>query len=299
MECAIRTTDLRRRFGNTPAVDGLDLAVPRGSVFGLLGRNGAGKTTTIRMLLNLLQPDSGDLEVLGLDPRRHSVNIRRRVGYVAEVPQLYGWMRVAELVHFTSRFYPDWRPDRATALLHQFGLDPRQRVRHLSRGMAAQLALVLALGHDPELVLLDEPSTGLDVVVRRDVLASIVEVIQQEGRTVLLSSHLVHEVERVADRVAVLEAGRLLVCAATEELKARTRKIVVRVGEAASALYRVPGVTRVEGDGRHRLVTVTDYDPAVLDALQRVGAEVMEVISLGLEDTFLALVSPQAHQGRA
>jgi ABC-2 type transport system ATP-binding protein len=296
MDEAIRLTDLRRRFGGTQAVDGLSLAVPRGSVFGLLGRNGAGKTTTIRMLMNLVRPDSGQVEVLGLDPRRHGVALRQRLGYVSESPQLYGWMRVRDLVRFNARFYPTWNHELATGLLARFGLDPQQRVRHLSRGMAAQLALVLALGHEPELLILDEPATGLDVLVRRDVLTSIVQLIQEEGRTVFLSSHLVHEVERVADRVAIVEGGRLLACATTDELKARTRRVLVRGQFDSQQLASVPGVTAVEGDGVHRLVTVSDFAPETVGRLQSAGAEVVEVMGLGLEDTFLALVEPHARR---
>jgi ABC-2 type transport system ATP-binding protein len=266
--------------------------VPRGSVFGFIGRNGAGKTTTIRMLLDLLRPDAGSAEVLGMDPRQHAVEIKRRVGYVPELPGLYGWMRVHELLRFTGRYYPTWNEARVESLVQRFGLDPGARIKHLSRGTVAQVALAAALGHDPELLILDEPSTGLDVVVRRDVLASIVQVIQEEGRTVFFSSHLVHEVERVADRVAIIEAGRLLVSAPVDELKDRTRRVLVRgVGEA-QALAALPGVAGVEGQGNRRLVTVTDYGPHTSAALAAAGVEVCEVIDLSLEEVFLALVRP-------
>ena len=298
-DCAITIRDLSRSFGSTVAVDRLDLEVPTGSVFGFIGRNGAGKTTTIRMLLDLLRPDSGSIEVLGMEPRERGVEIKRRVGYLPESPQLYGWMRVGELVRFTSRYYDTWNHDRVAELLRQFGLDPEARVKHLSRGMAAQLALVLALGHDPELLILDEPSTGLDVLVRRDFLASIVQVIQEEGRTVFFSSHLVHEVERVADRVAIIEGGRLLACASPDELKARTKKVLVRGAFADAALEALPGVEAVEGEGDRRLVTVMDYGPDTAAALQAVGAEIVEVIDMGLEESFVALVRPYARQRSA
>ncbi|MEW6750102.1 MAG: ABC transporter ATP-binding protein [Candidatus Latescibacterota bacterium] len=293
---AIRTRDLCRSFGSTVAVDHLDLEVPRGSVFGFIGRNGAGKTTTIRMLLDLLRPDAGSVEVLGMDPRRQAVQIKRRVGYVPETPQLYGWMRVGEMTRFTGRYYRTWNPERVDELLRRFGLRPETRVRHLSGGMAAQLALVLALGHDPELLILDEPSTGLDVLVRRDFLASIVQVIQEEGRTVLFSSHLVHEVERVADRVAIIEGGRLLACAPTGKLKARTRKVLVRSAGDTGALEAIPGVAAVEGQGSTRLVTVTDYSPGTAAALAAAGAQVVEVVDMGLEESFIALVRPHARE---
>jgi len=298
-DCAIRTQNLCRSFGSTLAVDDLDLEVPRGSVFGFIGRNGAGKTTTIRMLLDLLRPDSGRAEVLGLDPRERAVEIKRRVGYVSETPTLYGWMTVRELVRFTGQYYDTWNGERAAGLLRQFGLDPETRVKHLSRGMAAQLSLVLALGHDPELLILDEPSTGLDVLVRRDFLASIVHLIQEEGRTVFFSSHLVHEVERVADRVAVIEQGRLLACAPVDELKGQTKKVLVRGVADAPALEHIAGFQAMEGEGERRLVTFAGYGPDAIAALQATGAEVVEVVDMGLEETFIALVRPHVGEGRA
>ena len=221
---AIAVHGLSKRFGKRAAVDGLAFEVPSGGVCGFLGRNGAGKTTAIRMMMNLTEPSGGQALLLGLDARRHHTELMSRVGYVAEVPILYDWMTVREMVRFTSQFYAKWNSAAVDALLDRFGLDQRQKVRHLSRGMSAQLALALALGHDPELLILDEPATGLDVLVRRDFLESIIQIIQQEGRTVLFSSHLVHEVERVADQIVVIEQGRLLTSARLDELKEREGK---------------------------------------------------------------------------
>ena len=216
---AIAIQGLSKRFGKRAAVDGLSFEVPTGGVCGFLGRNGAGKTTAIRMLMNLTDPSAGQALLLGLDSRRHHAELMSRVGYVAEAPILYDWMTVREMVRFTSQFYAKWNTAAVDALLGRFGIDIRQKVRHLSRGTHAQLALALALGHDPELLILDEPATGLDVLVRRDFLESIIQIIQQEGRTVLFSSHLVHEVERVADQIVVIEEGRLLTSARLDDLK--------------------------------------------------------------------------------
>jgi len=216
---AIAVEGLSKRFGKRAAVDGLSFEVPTGGVCGFLGRNGAGKTTAIRMLMNLTDPTAGRALLLGLDARRNHTELMARVGYVAEVPILYDWMKVRELVRFTSQFYAKWNAAAVGALLGRFGIDQGQEVRHLSRGTHAQLALSLAMGHDPELLILDEPATGLDVLVRRDFLESIIQIIQQEGRTVLFSSHLVHEVERVADQIVVIDQGRLLVSARLDDLK--------------------------------------------------------------------------------
>jgi ABC-2 type transport system ATP-binding protein len=286
---AIVTNGLSRCFGKRVAVSGLDLRVPRGSVFGFLGRNGAGKTTTIRMLLRLLAPTAGGVRVLGLDPRQQDQELKQRTGYVAGAPILYKWMKVGELMRFNGSFYQSWDSAHAASLMERFGLDPDQRVGSLSRGMNAQLALVLALGHRPELLILDEPATGLDVLVRRDFLESIVQLIQEEGRTVFFSSHLVHEVERVADRVGIIEEGQLVSCGSVDQVRDRVKKVLVRVtGEGHPET--VEGVLGVEGDDDRRLLTMLDMDQARREQLQAAGARVLEVMDLSLEDSFAELV---------
>lgn len=219
---AIAVQALSKRFGRRLAVEDLTFEVPQGSVCGFLGRNGAGKSTAIRMMMNLLDPTAGSVTLLGLDSRRDHTALMRRVGYVSESPVLYEWMKVRELAAFTAEFYPQWNRRRIDELFDRFAIDREQKVRHLSRGTQAQLALALALGGDPELLILDEPATGLDVLVRRDFLESIIQLIQQEGRTVLLSSHLLHEVERVADQVVILDRGRLVRSGSIEEFKRST-----------------------------------------------------------------------------
>ena len=222
MKPAIAVEGLSKRFGRRLAVDSLTFEVPVGSVCGFLGRNGAGKSTTIRLMMNLLDPTAGRVTLLGLDSRRDHQALMRRVGYVSESPVLYGWMKVRELERFTAAFYPHWNQRLVDELFDRFAIDRQQKIRHLSRGMHAQLALALALGGDPELLILDEPATGLDVLVRRDFLESIIQLIQQEERTVLFSSHLLHEVERVADQIVILDRGRVVQAGSMEDLKRST-----------------------------------------------------------------------------
>jgi len=216
---AIAVEGLSKRFGRRLAVDSLTFEVPTGSVCGFLGCNGAGKSTAIRMMMNLLDPTAGRATLLGLDSRRDHTALMRRVGYVSESPVFYDWMNVGQLVRFTAGFYRRWNQAGVDSLLDRFSLDREQKVRHLSRGTQAQLALLLALGGDPELLILDEPATGLDVLVRRDFLESIIQLIQQDGRTVLLSSHLLHEVERVADQVVIIDQGRMVMSGTVDSLK--------------------------------------------------------------------------------
>ncbi len=214
---AIEVQSLSKRFGRRLAVDDLSFQVPAGSVCGFLGRNGAGKSTVIRLMMNLLDPTAGRITLLGLDSRRDHVALMQRVGYVPEAPVFYDGMKVGQLVRFTAGFYARWNHSRVDELLERFAIPRDQKARDLSRGTRAQLAL--ALGNDPELLILDEPATGLDVLVRRSFLESVIQVIQQEGRTVFLSSHLLHEVERVADHILILDNGRLIQSGTADELK--------------------------------------------------------------------------------
>ncbi|MGE3818924.1 MAG: ABC transporter ATP-binding protein [Isosphaeraceae bacterium] len=218
---------LVKTYHGEPAVDRLTLEVPRGSVYGLLGENGAGKTTTIQTLLGLVRPDSGRVQVLGLDPTRHGLEVRRRVGYVPEVPVLYEGMTVAEIGWFASGFHPDGqgstlayraRYDEAVA---GFDLPFHRKIKTLSKGMRAKISLALALASDPEVLILDEPTSGLDLLVRLEFLESMVDR-AGEGRTVLLSSHQIGEVERVASHVALLRKGRLILAEPIDDLKATT-----------------------------------------------------------------------------
>ena len=289
---AIAMAGLTHRFGKRTAVDDLQLKVPTGTVCGFLGRNGAGKTTTIQILMNLLQPTAGQVEVLGMDPARDFLELRQQVGYVAENPVLYGWMKVRELAWFTGQFYDTWNAGKVEGLIDRFGLDPEQKVKHLSRGMNAQLALALALGHEPRLLILDEPAMGLDVLVRRDFLESIIGLIQEEGRTVFLSSHLVHEVERVADRVAVIHQGRLVAEGTVDEVKQSVKRVVVRLSDAAGELTDIAGLRQVQGEGAQRLLTVVGYGEAQAAQIEAQGGRVLDVLDLSLEEAFVSHVRP-------
>jgi len=288
---AIETRGLTRRFGKKLAVDGLDLAVPRGCVVGLAGRNGAGKTTTIRMLLGLLRPTRGAATVLGLDPRKKDVEIRRRLGYVPETHHIYPWMKVREVMKFCAPFYPTWNWRRCQELLKRFDLDESQKIKELSRGMVAKVALTLALAHEPELLVLDEPTSGLDVVVRREFLESIVRLIAEEGKTVLLSSHLLTDVERVADRIALMDQGRLKLVEDLASLKARFRRVEIAFAGEPPGDLAVEGVLKCTKDGRRWEMVFDHFDPSAVEAIQAVCPSAgVETHSMGLEDIFVALV---------
>ena len=218
-ESVIRASELTRRFGTTTALDAVNLAVERGTVHGLLGANGAGKTTFIKHILGLLRAESGTVRVFGLDPVADPPGVLSRIGYLSEDNDLPGWMRVDELMRYSRAFYPGWNVAYAEELRQAFALEPVAKIKDLSKGQKARAGLIVALAHRPELLVLDEPSSGLDPIVRRDILGAVIRTIADEGRTVLFSSHLLEEVEQVADYVTIINHGRIVLSAPLDEIK--------------------------------------------------------------------------------
>src|SRR5262249_1566731 len=235
MADAIRTRRLTKYYGGRKVVEDLSLRVPEGCVYGLLGRNGAGKSTTLKMLVGLVHPDYGHFELLGEDGASLSTQTRGRIAYLAEGHPLYGWMTVAQAVAFTRAFHPAARGPFVEQVLDHFRLSPRARISRLSRGQRAQVSLALALAPDPELLILDDPTLGLDADVRRDFVESMVQVIQRRGRTILFSSHFLGDVERVADRIGVLVDGVLRADCPADHFKTAVRKVVVDFGRPPPA----------------------------------------------------------------
>ena len=215
----IAVSDLTRRFGTRAALSAVTLMIPRGGVYGLVGANGAGKTTLIRHILGLLRAEEGSVRVFGRDPVADPVGVLSRIGYLSEENDLPGWMRIDELMRYSRAFYPQWDDAYAAELRTMFALDPAAKIKTLSKGQKARAGLVVALAYRPELLVLDEPSSGLDPIVRRDILGAVLRTIADEGRTVLFSSHLLDEVEQVADHVTMIRQGRIVVSGPLAEVK--------------------------------------------------------------------------------
>jgi len=289
-DAAIVMDRFSKRFGDRVAVDDLSLSVPAGSIFGLVGQNGAGKTTTIRALLNLIQPSSGRLQVLGLDPVAHGRAILRRVGFVPESPDYYGWMTVDEIVSFNAAFYDHWDGDLAARLLKRLELPTRQRLATLSRGMKAKVGLVMALGARPELLILDDPTSGLDTIVRREFLEETIANVQAEGGTVFFSSHLLHEMERIADTVAILHHGKLLLSGSLEGLKSGYKKLRAVYPRELPLRFPLKGLVRTQRNERHAILTVSEFAPGMVEQLRQSGASSIEVIDLPLEEIFVETI---------
>jgi ABC-type multidrug transport system ATPase subunit len=233
---AIETRELTRRFGRLDAVNGLNLAIPQGSFFAFIGPNGAGKTTTIKLLMNLLRPTRGAATVLGTDSRRLAPPDLQRIGYVSENQRLPDWMTPTELLAYCRPMYPTWDDDLSARLARGLSIDTAQRLRSLSRGTRMKAALLASLSYRPELVVLDEPFTGLDPAVRDDLIRALLELAAEKPCTVLVSSHDIEEVERLADWVGFIESGRLMFAEPVASLLSRFRLVeVVSTGDAAPA----------------------------------------------------------------
>lgn len=280
-----------RQFGNKTALDDLSLTVPRGGVFGLIGGNGAGKTTLIKHILGMLKAQSGSVRVFGLDPVENPVGTLGRIGYLSEDRDLPNWMRVGELMRYTQAFFPNWDERYAEELREAFDLDANARVKNLSRGQRARAGLLVALAHRPELLVLDEPSSGLDPVVRRDILGAIIRTIADEGRTVLFSSHLLDEVERVADRVAIIHQGRIMLTAPMDEIKDSHRRVTLRFGQSLDRPPSLVGTLSFEGQGAEWTYICSGESGQLRRAAEAIGATVVGDDALTLDEIFVSRIS--------
>lgn len=283
----IEIRGLGRRFGATRALDGVDLAVEEGMVYGLLGENGAGKTTLVKHVLGLLRAKKGEVRVFGLDPVEDPPAVLGQIGYLAENHDLPAWLRLGDYLRYLEAFYPEWDREHAAALCDQFELDPGRKLGKLSKGQRARAALIGALAYRPRLLILDEPSSGLDPLARRDLLEAVIRSVVAEGRTVLFSSHLLEEVERVADRIAMLEAGRIVFDAALDSVLEEHVRVSVRFAEPQWQPPEVPGVLATQGSGHDWTLLFADVSPAWRAAVEARGATVVETRPATLEEIFL------------
>jgi ABC-2 type transport system ATP-binding protein len=248
-EPVISVSELTRRFGARTALASVSLSLSRGAVYGLVGANGAGKTTLIKHILGLLRADSGSVRVFGHDPVTDPVAVLSRIGYLSEENDVPGWMRVDELIRYSRAFHRAWDDAYAEELRQTFALDPTAKIKSLSKGQKARAGLLIALAYRPELLVLDEPSSGLDPIVRRDILGAVIRTIADEGRTVLFSSHLLEEVEQVADHVTMISQGRVVLSAPLDDIKESHRCLTVRFAEPRREPPALAGVLRWQGTG--------------------------------------------------
>lgn len=292
----ICTRGLTRYFGARPAIYELDLEVPRGGIFAFLGRNGSGKSTTIRMLLGLLQPTRGEGTILGCDIRRITPEIRARIGYLTEEHQLYGWMSVRECGTFQSKFYPRWNEKIFRGVIEHFGLKDDACVKNLSRGQRAGLCLGLTLAPDPELLILDDPTLGLDPVARRSLVESMIYLTRRSDRTIFFSTHQLDDLERVADYVAVLDESVLRACCPVDSFRENIRQVNLQFAGRPPQLPPIPGLLQsVRTDEFIRVICVR-FNEHIEAALQELSPLHMEVSAVSLEDALICYLGQRGEK---
>lgn len=287
---AIEIEHCTKTFGRKIAVHNLSLSLDRGLVYGFVGDNGAGKTTTIQMMLGLLRPTQGSISILELDPWKSDVALKACIGYMSENRDLYPWMTVHDILWFQSKFYETWDSCYVEKTREKMELPSRTKIKHLSRGMKAKLALLLAIGHRPDLLILDEPSSGLDPVVRREILEHIIQHVHQEGKTVFFSSHLLDEVERVADRVGILHQGRLLCDDSIDHLKETCKRIRVVWNSEVPDPVHLKQVVPIEHSEREECYFTSNFSDDVLRQFHACHPHSVEVESMNLEEIFVYTV---------
>ena len=285
----IETDRVSRFFKHTKALDEFNLRVPRGSIYGFLGRNGSGKTTAIKILAGLIKPTSGSVRVLGRDPFAFTAEDRQKIGYVSEKQILPADFTVGRVIAFCSKFYPQWDDEVVSRLLGRFRIEPGHRIAALSQGTQRQVAFILALAPRPELLILDEPASTLDVVARREFLDEILDLIRQEGRTVLISSHILSDIERVADHIGILVDGTLKVSEPLDELSDTIKQIRFYSFSRPDPLYSFPGALRARLADQEILVTARVRDESVVAQVARAAGAQYEIIDLPLEEIFVEL----------
>jgi ABC-2 type transport system ATP-binding protein len=290
----IHVQGLTRYFGRKCAVDSVTFGVPRGSVFAFIGRNGAGKTTTIRMILGLLEPTRGSSTILGYDSTALPPEARGRIGYMAEGHPVYGWMRVGQYAGFQRGFYHHWNQQIFASVIDYFAIDQRTRAGHLSHGQRAGLHLAMTLAIEPELLMLDDPATGLDPAARRSLLEAMIYFTRSRERTIFFSTHLLDDVERVADHVAVLDYSVLRVCCSADTFRDRVRRLVVRFrSEPPHKLPAIPGLLQVTRSENELSLILANCNERTERDLEDLGAEAVEDQPISFEDALIAHVGRQ------
>ncbi|HZZ26884.1 MAG TPA: ABC transporter ATP-binding protein [Pirellulales bacterium] len=285
---AIETHDLTKYFGGKCVANNLNLHVPRGSIFGFLGRNGSGKTTTLRMILGLLTPTWGTSSILGYDSQNLPAEVRAQIGYLAEAHPVFGWMRVKDAEKFQSRFYPKWNHQLFNTVLEFFRVDSKTPARNMSRGERAGLCLAMVLAAEPDLLILDDPAIGLDPVARRSLLESMVYATRKADRTIIFSSHLLADIERMADHIAVLDYSVLRAECSLETFRSCVQQFVLTFSGRPPELPPLRGLIQCVPRGNTLRLTLVSLTRDTRSVLEQLGAQRIDEAPLSLEDAFIS-----------
>jgi ABC-2 type transport system ATP-binding protein len=285
----IETIGLTKSYGsNSRALDGLDMIVPEGVVYGLLGQNGAGKTTTLRIFMSLLKPGSGQVTVMGNNPWNMAADLRQQIGYTSDSMQLIPWLKVGDILNYNGSFYKNWDSNYVKQWVERLNLPLNKRVFHLSRGNRQKLGLIMAIGHRPKLLILDEPAGGLDPLARKDFLESMIELIHESGTTIVLSSHLLSDLERISDCIGIIDQGKMKVEMNLEILKNTTRQIKI-VSRNRIENINLEGLIKLQKSDNVMTGVFRDWDEKKhFNLKQRFPEATIEIETLNLEEIFLA-----------
>ncbi len=286
---AIESRGLTKYYGTTLALDHLDCTIPSGCICAMVGRNGSGKTTAIKLFLGLLSPTSGSSSVLGCDSRKLTPKLRKRIGYAAEGHKLFRWMSIGALEKFQQPFFPGtWNGGAFDEMLDYFGLSKKQKIKQLSNGQRAQVSLALTLAPDPELLILDDPTLGLDAAIRRQFLEGMIKLIMRRGRTVLFSSHILSDVERVSDRILVLDRGVIRADCTLDTFRSAVKKVILPAGGPPPQEIDIPGLLHVkQTDSTVEVIVVTRDDEAIPRWAESRNVDDYHIEHMNLEDQFI------------
>lgn len=295
-ESVIEMNHLTKYYGSREVLRDVSLNVPRGCIYGFLGRNGIGKTTTIRVCLGFESATRGSATVFGEDSANLPPNIRGRIGYLPEGHFMYGWMTVKECGQFQAAYFPSWQQDIFEAVISHFQLGMKMHAGNLSRGQRAGLSLAQTLAYEPELLVLDDPALGLDPVARRSLLQSMLYVTRQTDRTIFFSSHMLSDVERVADRIAVLDGGVLRADCTVDTFRQRIKNFILRFGETPPDVRGLPGLLQSFRSNREVALTVANVTPEVQARIEALHPLSIEAAEMTLEDAFISYVGERGEK---
>ncbi len=297
-EIVLETEALTKYYGSTLAVDHVDLKIPRGCICGFVGRNGAGKTTAIKLMLGLLNPTAGSSRLLGCDSSALTPAIRQRIGYVTEGHRLFRWMTIAGLEKFQRSFFPKQWDDKFFAdMIEYLNLPKKKKIKHLSNGQRAQVSLALALAPNPELLIMDDPTLGLDAAIRRQFLEGMIELIMRQGRTVLFSSHILGDVERVSDRIVVIDRGVLRANCSLEQFQKAIKKVILSFADSAPDEVNIDGLLHCRRSEKQLELTLIGIDDEkISEWAKSAGAENYHIVKMNLEDQFIEFTAPTNHR---
>jgi len=291
MNGILNIQNLSKSFGKKRVLEDLNLTLEKGKVYGLLGINGEGKTTLIRMIMGVIPPDKGEIFFKNKKINFRDDSYKKEIGFIAEESIFYSWMSIKELLDFNAAFYPTWNTKKVNAYLERFSLDKKTRIRHLSRGMKLKLGLIVTLASEPEFLILDDPTSGLDVPTRHDFLKEIIRELSEAGTTILFSTHIVHEIEGIIDNLGILKYGRLIIDEDFHELKNSVKRILLTSDKSIEDKITIDGVITQKMSGTQCEMVVYPWTEEKRKEIESLNLNNMEVNPLNLEEIFISFAS--------